>query len=199
MDRRRLWRRPAAIAVALFFPLTVLGFPALMSHASFDEPPASVLAWAIYIALFGFSVNAACRHIYDPGPEAEGADREVQRLLALRRHRGRYSVLAASVGLTVCAVALLQGDRGLPGLGVISIAYTIMLMLAWLAVSLAASDRAVHEALARRGEAEPAAAQRDSAAASRASASIAAQSPATTRSLGATQLPPTQRTLARAR
>lgn len=199
MDRRRLWRRPAAIAVALFFPLTVLGFPALMSHASFDEPPASVLAWAIYIALFGFSVNAACRHIYDPGPEAEGADREVQRLLALRRHRGRYSVLAASVGLAVCAAALLQGDEGLPGLGVISIAYTIMLMLAWLAVSLAASDRAVHEALARRSEAEPGTAQRASAAASRAKASIAAQSPAATRSPGATQLPPTQRTLARAR
>lgn len=199
MNRHRIWRRPAAIAVALFFPLTVLGFPALMSHASFDEPPASVLAWAIYIALFGFSVNAACRHIYDLVPEAEEADREVQRLLSLRRHRGRYSILAASAGLVICVAALFQGDSGLPGLGVISIAYTVMLMLAWLAVSLAASDRAVHEALARRGAAQPETPQRGRAAASRARDSIAAQSPAATRSPGATQLPPTQRTLARAR
>ncbi|MCB2139241.1 MAG: hypothetical protein KDE06_15265, partial [Rhodobacteraceae bacterium] len=74
----------------------------------------------------------------------------IHRLLSLRRHRGRYSVIAATVGLLICGWALLRGDAGVPGLGLVSTSYTVMLLLAWLAVSLAASDRAVHDALARR-------------------------------------------------
>lgn len=170
MNLRTVLRRPVSLGVALLFPITVLGFPALMERLDFDGPTVSALAWVVYIALFGFSVNAACRHIYAPAPEravdpapdddvrgtsqvrceSRAADGEIHRLLSLRRHRGRYSVIAATVGLLICGWALLRGDAGVPGLGLVSTSYTVMLLLAWLAVSLAASDRAVHDALARR-------------------------------------------------
>ncbi|MCV2868609.1 hypothetical protein OEW28_08205 [Defluviimonas sp. WL0002] len=153
MTRIPIHVRPSVLVPALLFPATVLGFPALMSHAHFDEAPASILAWVIYIGLFGASVHYGCRCMFEIKPSDPDSDQEIQQLLSVRRHRVGLSILAASLGLAVCMLVPLLGSGILLAPETLSTSYIAMLLLSWLAIGLAASDHAVHRALARRDKA----------------------------------------------
>lgn len=185
--------RPAVCVPALLLGPAAIGAAGLTTRFYPDGPADSALAWGLYVALFGLAVQVACSLLAGAEPVRPGDDRAVQVLLTLRRNRLCCALAAALAGLGLGVAALAVVAGAFPRPGTLAAGYGAMLALGWLILGHAASDRAVHRALARlEGRVD----QRGRAAASRASASIAGQSPAATRSFGTTQLPPTQRTLA---
>ncbi len=127
-------------------------------------------------------------------------------VLAIRRHRGRHAAGFALLGAAGGAAAISAGGAAAaPGLAAshLALSFAILFVAAWIIIGEAAcSQEAIRRALLgeieRTGGHQPCE-RRGRAAATRASASIPAQSPAATFAFGATQLPPTQSTLPRER
>jgi hypothetical protein len=169
---------------ACFFSLAMIALT--LSGETLAAHP--VVFTTLALTAFGLSVHLSLRHAV-----GEVNDGLVARVLLLGRDRAAFVRSAACIGLLVVMAAVLAPSAAVSGhsywslLPLVAVVAAILAAMAY-AVHLFTADaeRALH-LLRQRNEA-----YLGSAAASRASASIPAQSPLTILPFGATQLPPTQ-------